>query len=124
MTQNNYLTTTEENYIQDKDLSSLTCNLCGVLLPKTINNSNQQQKSLANQQQLILTETTTRNLNTLSLALSIGAPTFLEGVTGAGKTSIVEELAYRTGRADRKYYIYIYIYICVCVCSVYIKKLL
>ncbi|KAI7849614.1 P-loop containing nucleoside triphosphate hydrolase protein [Circinella umbellata] len=101
LTQNDYPTTTEEQYIQDKDLSSLTCNLCGVLLPKTINDSNYQQKKLSNQQQLILTETTTRNLNTLSLALSIGAPTFLEGVTGAGKTSIVEELAYRTGRADQ-----------------------
>lgn len=52
--------------------------------------------------ELVLTETTIRNLHTLSLALSIGAPTLLEGVTGAGKTAIVEELASRTGRGDRK----------------------
>ncbi|KAI9498450.1 P-loop containing nucleoside triphosphate hydrolase protein [Zychaea mexicana] len=96
LTQNNFTTT--QQYIEDSDLSSLTCNLCGVLLPRTAAN---HRDSLVYRQQLILTETTTRNLNTLSLALSIGAPTFLEGVTGAGKTSIVEELANRTGRADQ-----------------------
>ncbi|KAI9262309.1 P-loop containing nucleoside triphosphate hydrolase protein [Phascolomyces articulosus] len=94
LAQNNYTTT--QHYIQDKDLSSLTCNLCGILLPKTSNHHNSTSTA-----QLVLTETTTRNLNTLSLALSIGAPTFLEGVTGAGKTSIVEELANRSGRSDQ-----------------------
>lgn len=53
--------------------------------------------------QLITTETTARNLHAVALALSIGAPTLLEGVTGAGKTTLVEELAIRTGRGDRKY---------------------
>ncbi|KAI8145635.1 P-loop containing nucleoside triphosphate hydrolase protein [Fennellomyces sp. T-0311] len=87
--------TTSEQFIDEKDLSPLTVNLCGVLLPKTA------QHHSAYRQQLVLTKTTTRNLNTLSLALSIGAPTFLEGVTGAGKTAIVEELANRTGRAGQ-----------------------
>lgn len=53
--------------------------------------------------QLIITDTTARNLHAIALALSIGAPTLLEGVTGAGKTTLVEELAIRTGRGDRKY---------------------
>lgn len=48
--------------------------------------------------QLVLTNTTSKNLHAISLALSIGAPTLLEGVTGAGKTCLVEELAWRTGR--------------------------
>lgn len=67
-------------------------------MPKSSNDGKQCQ-----QPQLILTDTTKRNLHTLSLALSIGAPTFLEGVTGSGKTSLVEELARLTGRGDRKW---------------------
>ncbi|KAL0096148.1 P-loop containing nucleoside triphosphate hydrolase protein [Phycomyces blakesleeanus] len=84
--------------LTDSDLCSLTCNLCGVLLPKTLHTTNRDNKISSN---LVLTETTSRNLHAISLALSIGAPTLLEGVTGAGKTALVEELASRTGRNDQ-----------------------
>ena len=76
--------------------------MCGVLLPKTLTEENASDGPCYHPE-LVLTETTIRNLHTLSLALSIGAPTLLEGVTGAGKTAIVEELASRTGRGDRKF---------------------
>ncbi|KAG0307077.1 AAA ATPase midasin [Dissophora globulifera] len=49
---------------------------------------------------LVLTETTKHNLHSIGLALSIGAPVMLEGVTGAGKTALVEEVARVTGRDD------------------------
>ncbi|KAI8371327.1 P-loop containing nucleoside triphosphate hydrolase protein [Radiomyces spectabilis] len=84
--------------LHDEDLSPLTVNLCGVLLPKTKVDGFKQDTY---KPQMVLTKTTTRNLYGLSLALSIGAPTLLEGVTGAGKTALVEELAIRTGRGDQ-----------------------
>lgn len=73
--------------------------MCGVLIPKTVHSSDKGD-SVGNfyDPKLVLTDTTSKNLHAVSLALSIGAPTLLEGVTGAGKTSLVEELASRTGR--------------------------
>ncbi|CAO3588237.1 unnamed protein product [Absidia cylindrospora] len=83
-----------------EDLSSLTTNLCGVLMAKPVNNGHAAPLP-NNAPQLIITDTTARNLHAIALALSIGAPTLLEGVTGAGKTTLVEELAIRTGRGDQ-----------------------
>jgi midasin len=86
--------------LSESDLCNLTSNLCGVLIPKS---TAQEDNSLVSYQpRLVLTDTTKRNLHTLSLALSIGAPTLLEGATGSGKTALVEELASRTGRGDSK----------------------
>ncbi|KAF9437661.1 AAA ATPase midasin [Entomortierella beljakovae] len=84
--------------ITSSDLSSLTVNLCGVLLPRS-NNAHPKQ-SLLSDHKLVLTETTKHNLHSIGLALSIGAPVLLEGVTGAGKTALVEEVARVTGRDD------------------------
>ncbi|KAI9314232.1 P-loop containing nucleoside triphosphate hydrolase protein [Dichotomocladium elegans] len=102
---NHYDTNTDNQHsiITDNDLCPLTSNLCGVLLPKTVEDRHTSEATNrpTYRPQLVLTDTTTRNLHTLSLALSIGAPTLLEGVTGAGKTAIVEELASRTGRGDQ-----------------------
>ncbi|KAG0241019.1 AAA ATPase midasin [Mortierella sp. GBA43] len=80
------------------DLSPLTVNLCGVLLARSHNVS--QEYSTLLHHKLVLTETTKRNLHSIGLALSIGAPVLLEGVTGAGKTALVEEVARVTGRDD------------------------
>ncbi|KAI9487690.1 MAG: hypothetical protein EXX96DRAFT_514297 [Benjaminiella poitrasii] len=93
---NNYSIEDNHHELTDNDLCSLTSNLCGVLLPKTSHSSS--VKDNAYNPKLVLTNTTFKNLHAISLALSIGAPTLLEGVTGAGKTALVEELAYRTGR--------------------------
>jgi midasin len=78
------------------DLSPLTVNLCGVLLSRSDNVH--QEYSMLPQHRLVLTETTKHNLHSIGLALSIGAPVLLEGVTGAGKTALVEEVAKVTGR--------------------------
>ncbi|KAF9586477.1 AAA ATPase midasin [Lunasporangiospora selenospora] len=89
-----------ENYrkITAQDLSPLTVNLCGVLLPRSTCGHHEQPTIL--QHHLVLTETTKQNLHSIGLALSIGAPVLLEGVTGAGKTALVEEVARVTGRDD------------------------
>ncbi|KAF9915434.1 AAA ATPase midasin [Lobosporangium transversale] len=84
--------------IMVEDLSPLTVNLCGVLLPRS--NNPHPQQSLLSGHKLVLTETTKHNLHSIGLALSIGAPVLLEGVTGAGKTALVEEVARVTGRDD------------------------
>ncbi|OAQ30077.1 P-loop containing nucleoside triphosphate hydrolase protein [Linnemannia elongata AG-77] len=81
-----------------EDLSPLTVNLCGVLLPRST--SPQHEQSTLPEHKLVLTETTKHNLHSIGLALSIGAPVLLEGVTGAGKTALVEEVARVTGRDD------------------------
>jgi excinuclease UvrABC ATPase subunit len=82
--------------ITANDLSPLTVNLCGVLLARS--NSVHQEYSALVQHRLVLTETTRHNLHSIGLALSIGAPVLLEGVTGSGKTALVEEVARVTGR--------------------------
>ncbi|KAI1311961.1 AAA ATPase midasin [Mortierella claussenii] len=91
-------TTTPYRRIIAEDLSPLTVNLCGVLLARS-NNAHPEQ-SLLSDHRLVLTETTKHNLHSIGLALSIGAPVLLEGVTGAGKTALVEEVARVTGRDD------------------------
>ncbi|PHZ13684.1 midasin [Rhizopus microsporus ATCC 52813] len=85
----------QQRQLEDSDLCPSTCNLCGVLLTKRV--EKESDRSSYNPE-LVLTKTTSKNLHAISLALSIGAPTLLEGVTGAGKTCLVEELAWRTGR--------------------------
>ncbi|KAK3821372.1 MAG: P-loop containing nucleoside triphosphate hydrolase protein [Benniella sp.] len=85
-------------HITANDLSPLTVNLCGVLLARS--NSVHQEYSALTQHKLVLTETTKHNLHSIGLALSIGAPVLLEGVTGSGKTALVEEVARVTGRED------------------------
>ncbi|KAI8600925.1 P-loop containing nucleoside triphosphate hydrolase protein [Dissophora ornata] len=90
--------------ITAEDLSPLTVNLCGVLLARSSNSHHHQDHSSSSssstEHKLVLTETTKHNLNSIGLALSIGAPVLLEGVTGAGKTALVEEVAKVTGRND------------------------
>ncbi|KAG0341494.1 AAA ATPase midasin [Podila horticola] len=94
------MSTSEENVrrITAQDLSPFTVNLCGVLLARSIGVEHEQ--SSLSKHKLVLTETTKQNLHSIGLALSIGAPVLLEGVTGAGKTALVEEVARVTGRDD------------------------
>ncbi|CAG8439564.1 5371_t:CDS:10 [Funneliformis mosseae] len=79
----------------ESDLSSLTVNISGVLLPKSFICS---ERSVSNKQRLVLTDTTRCNLHSICLAISIGSPVLLEGVTGAGKSALVEEIARISGR--------------------------
>ncbi|ORX62531.1 P-loop containing nucleoside triphosphate hydrolase protein [Hesseltinella vesiculosa] len=99
-TQNNYPScTSNDDKLSLTDLSPLTIDLCGILMAQPF--QQHPTSSHDKQPELVLTGTTSRNLHAIALALSIGAPTLLEGVTGAGKTSLVEDLAIRTGRADQ-----------------------
>ncbi|KAL7319508.1 AAA ATPase midasin [Mucor circinelloides] len=96
---NNYdLQQNQQHELSEGDLCSLTCNLCGVLVAKTASLDKEETVKHFYDPKLVLTNTTSKNLHAVSLALSIGAPTLLEGVTGAGKTALIEELASRTGR--------------------------
>ncbi|KAK9759948.1 AAA ATPase midasin, partial [Basidiobolus ranarum] len=81
--------------LRSEDLSSSTVNLCGVLLP---HNGQSEASSIENN--LVLTSTTIKNLRAIGLALSLGAPVLLEGVTGSGKTALVEEVSHLLGKKD------------------------
>jgi midasin len=89
-------------YLAEGDLSALTIDLCGILLPKPQQHVNENGEVAKKVEPLVLTETTAKNLHTIGLALSMGAPVLLEGVTGAGKTALVEEVARKVGRLNGK----------------------
>jgi hypothetical protein len=102
MLENSYSTQDDSNYLQESDLSTLTIDLCGVILPKPQSPANSQLNEAKKVDPLVLTMTTAKNLHTIGLALSIGAPVLLEGLTGAGKTALVEEVARKVGRLQGK----------------------
>ncbi|GAM17979.1 hypothetical protein SAMD00019534_011540 [Acytostelium subglobosum LB1] len=95
--------------VQSDDLTPSIVDVCGVLLFKkfanvgaVINQSatsstlTSTNKSLSQQQQqhhLVYTETVCRNLRSLAISVGLGRPILMEGVTGAGKTTLVNELA-------------------------------
>jgi len=95
-------------YIQKEDLDNSIVDICGILLFKkfttssggilsaTAQQSNQQQKN-DQQNQLVYTTTVSQNLNSLAIAVGLGKPILIEGVTGSGKTTMVEELSKVTG---------------------------
>ncbi|KAJ3035683.1 AAA ATPase midasin [Rhizophlyctis rosea] len=86
------------------DLCPVTVDLCGVLLPISHGSlslsSSTTSVSDVGKKNLVLTWTTTRNLHSIGLALSLGLPILLEGPPGVGKTSLVEEAARLTGCED------------------------
>jgi len=100
MLANNYSTDDTNLHLRDDDLSTLTIDLCGVILPKPHGPVDEVIDDAKKTEPLVLTDTTAKNLHTIGLALSIGAPVLLEGVTGAGKTALVEEVARKVGRRN------------------------
>ncbi|KAH8552550.1 P-loop containing nucleoside triphosphate hydrolase protein [Umbelopsis sp. PMI_123] len=98
MLENSYSGKDDGSILYESDLSAFTIDLCGVILPKPHSPVNNQLDEAKKVDPLVLTETTAKNLHTIGLALSIGAPVILEGVTGAGKTALVEEVARKVGR--------------------------
>eukprot|EP01132_Coremiostelium_polycephalum_P002326 gene2326-2870_t len=101
---NNNNSTNQNIYVQKEDLHSSIIDVCGILLYKnfSINNNNnnnqkQQQTEQQQQQELVYTPTVCQNLNSLAIAVGLGKPILMEGVTGSGKTTMVEEISRITG---------------------------
>ncbi|KAJ1671580.1 AAA ATPase midasin, partial [Spiromyces aspiralis] len=90
-------------WILDDDLSGYTVNVGGVLLPRatmvtaTGANSSASSGASAGGHHLVYTPTTVRNLRQMALAVSLRSPIQLVGLTGSGKSALIEELARMTG---------------------------
>ncbi|CAG8496210.1 11400_t:CDS:2, partial [Acaulospora colombiana] len=82
----------------EKNLSSLTVNISGILLPRSTRPISVE--CLRSKQRIVMTETTQKNLSAICFAISVGLPVLLEGETGSGKTALVEEIAIATGRDE------------------------
>ena len=101
-------------FIEAENLSKLTVDVCGVMLFKNTtlhsNSSSQLESSQAANTSLVFTDTTKRNLHALALALSLGDPVFLEGLTGSGKTRLVEYLAQVTGQKGFFFFLFFFLF--------------
>eukprot|EP01116_Phalansterium_solitarium_P008707 TRINITY_DN2266_c0_g2_i3.p1 TRINITY_DN2266_c0_g2~~TRINITY_DN2266_c0_g2_i3.p1 ORF type:complete len:1859 (-),score=760.71 TRINITY_DN2266_c0_g2_i3:142-5718(-) len=81
------------------DLNQHLVDVCGVLLPRkaapaTDDPSNRPPSKF------VFTDTSEANMRALALAVSQRHPILMEGVTGAGKTTQIAELATLTGNTD------------------------
>ncbi|XP_035384712.1 midasin isoform X1 [Electrophorus electricus] len=79
--------------VMSEDLSQSVASVCGVILPR-LNPRQEEQVSLKN---LVLVDSTCRNLRRLAMAVASQKPVLLEGPIGCGKTALVEYLAAVTG---------------------------
>ncbi|ORX44311.1 P-loop containing nucleoside triphosphate hydrolase protein, partial [Piromyces finnis] len=94
--------------IESHNLCKIITDICGVLLPNLssltpVNKSiqlNESSQTTITDDRLILTPTTRNNLHSIAFALSIGSPILLEGVSGSGKTCLIEEMARLTNHED------------------------
>lgn len=76
-----------------EDLSQNVVAVCGVVLPRTAPRKPEQ----VNQKDVVLVDSTCRNLRRLALAVASQKPVLLEGPIGCGKTALVEFMAAVTG---------------------------
>eukprot|EP00064_Thunnus_orientalis_P021833 superscaffoldBa00006893_g22001 len=79
--------------VVSEDLSQNVVAVCGVVLPRIIPRQTEQM----NQKDLVLVDSTCRNLRRLALAVASQKPVLLEGPIGCGKTALVEFMAAVTG---------------------------
>ncbi|KAL6070950.1 Midasin [Balamuthia mandrillaris] len=98
-------TSSNTTIVEAKDLHTPLVDVCGILLSKKSNISNNttlitsEETANANEttnhkeNRLVYTPTAAQNMRALALAVCQGQPILLEGVTGAGKTALIEELA-------------------------------
>ncbi|KAI4802110.1 hypothetical protein KUCAC02_019968, partial [Chaenocephalus aceratus] len=78
--------------VVSEDLSQNVVAVCGVILPRiALDCPNRNQKDL------VLVDSTCRNLRRLALAVASQKPVLLEGPIGCGKTALVEFMAAVTG---------------------------
>ncbi|XP_042084236.1 midasin isoform X2 [Haplochromis burtoni] len=81
--------------VVSEDLSQNVVAVCGVVLPRIV----PRQPEQINQKDLVLVDSTCRNLRRLALAVASQKPVLLEGPIGCGKTALVEFMAAVTGHA-------------------------
>ncbi|XP_071334594.1 midasin isoform X2 [Trachinotus anak] len=79
--------------VVSEDLSQNIVAVCGVVLPRTA----PRQAEQVNQKDLVLVDSTCRNLRRLALAVASQKALLLEGPIGCGKTALVEFVAAVTG---------------------------
>nr|XP_046228345.1 midasin isoform X2 [Scatophagus argus] len=79
--------------VVSEDLSQNVVAVCGVVLPRIV----PRQAAQVNQKDLVLVDSTCRNLRRLALAVASQKPVLLEGPIGCGKTALVEFIAAVTG---------------------------
>ncbi|XP_034006274.1 midasin isoform X1 [Trematomus bernacchii] len=79
--------------VVSEDLSQNVVAVCGVILPRIAPRLPEQR----NQKDLVLVDSTCRNLRRLALAVASQKPVLLEGPIGCGKTALVEFMAAVTG---------------------------
>uniref|UniRef100_A0A3Q3JWH6 Midasin n=1 Tax=Monopterus albus TaxID=43700 RepID=A0A3Q3JWH6_MONAL len=75
--------------VVSEDLSQNVVAVCGVVLPRRVPRHTEQD--------LVLVDSTCRNLRRLALAVASQKPVLLEGPIGCGKTALVEFMAAVTG---------------------------
>ncbi|XP_069561962.1 midasin [Brachyistius frenatus] len=79
--------------VVSEDLSQNVVAVCGVVLPRIV----PRQLEQMNPKDLVLVDSTCRNLRRLALAVASQRPVLLEGPIGCGKTALVEFMAAVTG---------------------------
>ncbi|KAK9531216.1 hypothetical protein VZT92_010656 [Zoarces viviparus] len=79
--------------VVSEDLSQNVVAVCGVVLPRIVPRQTEQR----NPKDLVLVDSTCRNLRRLALAVASQKPVLLEGPIGCGKTALVEFMAAVTG---------------------------
>ncbi|KAM3861280.1 midasin [Diretmus argenteus] len=79
--------------VVSEDLSQNVVAVCGVVLPRIAPRQTEQAK----QKDLVLVDSTCRNLRRLALAVASQKAVLLEGPIGCGKTALVEFMAAVTG---------------------------
>ncbi|XP_036943295.1 midasin isoform X1 [Acanthopagrus latus] len=79
--------------VVSEDLSQNVVAVCGVVLPRIV----PRQAEQVNKKDLVLVDSTCRNLRRLALAVASQKPVLLEGPIGSGKTALVEFMAAVTG---------------------------
>ncbi|KAJ1981391.1 AAA ATPase midasin, partial [Dimargaris xerosporica] len=88
--------TTHQFPVTCASICPLVVDLCGVLLPRILDD--QALPAMRPQHTLVPTPTTRENLRAMALAVSQRFPVLLQGETGVGKTSLVEDLAQMLGQ--------------------------
>ena len=82
--------------ISSSDLCAAAVDVCGVVLP-FVGERKAEAAAAPTSSPFVPTPSAVSNLRSVAMALTLHMPVLLEGVTGAGKTALLEHLARLTG---------------------------